>query len=388
MTHIYGIDAAGQDALAKASHIAREVAAAHAADVDQKGRFPSEAMAALAQAGLMGLTVPAELGGMGQGMRAFAAVAEELATACASTAMIYVMHNAALQTIVATKTLAGRDALLRDIASGKHLTTLAFSEVGTRSNFWFQGSELAPAGEGYTVTGHKSWVTSSLHAQSYVALSRRPGAANAGDLTMYLVRNGQPGMAVRGGFDGLGLRGNESGPVLFDGYRISEGDLISPHGAGNDVSLGVVLPWFNVGTSAMAHGLCRAALSATTTHLVGAGFDFNGSKLRDLPNLRTRLAEMAVATEKSRALLGYTFTVLESASEAAPLYVLEVRYSAVNAATEVTDLAMKACGGAAFRKELGVERAFRDARAGWVMAPTSDALADFIGKALTGLPLL
>jgi alkylation response protein AidB-like acyl-CoA dehydrogenase len=68
--------------------------------------------------------------------------------------------------------------------------------------------------------------------------------------------------------------------------------------------------------------------------------------------------------------------------------VLQTRLASVEAALEVTDLAMKACGGAAFSRHLPVERLFRDARAGWVMAPTVDHLQEFVGRALTGLPLL
>ena len=111
------------------------------------------------------------------------------------------------------------------------------------------------------------------------------------------------------------------------------------------------------------------------------------TKLRDLPNLRARLAEMSVATEAARALLAYTIGLLEKPTEMTPLYVLQSRMLATQAADKVTDLAMKTCGGAAFSRQNDVERMFRDARAGWVMAPTMDHLQDFIGKALTGLPL-
>jgi alkylation response protein AidB-like acyl-CoA dehydrogenase len=69
-------------------------------------------------------------------------------------------------------------------------------------------------------------------------------------------------------------------------------------------------------------------------------------------------------------------------------WVLRTRLAALQTAVQVTDLAMKTCGGAAFSRHLGIERLFRDARAGWVMAPTVDHLADFIGRTLTGLPLL
>jgi alkylation response protein AidB-like acyl-CoA dehydrogenase len=151
--------------------------------------------------------------------------------------------------------------------------------------------------------------------------------------------------------------------------------------------LQVVLPWFAIGTAAMANGICRAAVDRTSQHMQSTGFAHTGTALRDLPTLRARLADMSVRLSQSRALLGYALDVVESGSEAAPLFVLQSRLSSIEAATDVTDLAMKACGGAAFSKQVGVERFFRDARAGWVMAPTADHLRDFVGRALTGLPL-
>jgi len=149
----------------------------------------------------------------------------------------------------------------------------------------------------------------------------------------------------------------------------------------------VVLPWFGVGTAAMANGLCRAAVAKTAAHLTGTGFEHDGKSLRDLPTLRARLAQMSARTEESRSLLGHTLDQIESPSETTPLFVLQSRMVALQAAVDVTDLAMKACGGAAFSRHLAIERLFRDARAGWVMAPTVDHLQDFVGRALTGLPL-
>jgi alkylation response protein AidB-like acyl-CoA dehydrogenase len=129
-------------------------------------------------------------------------------------------------------------------------------------------------------------------------------------------------------------------------------------------------------------------VDATAKHLSSAGFEHTGTQLRDLPQLRARLAQMFVRTEASRALLGRTLGEMEAGSPEAPLFVLSARRAALEAALEVTDLALKACGGAAFsRQATPIERLFRDARAGWVMAPTVDHLDDFIGKALTGLPL-
>jgi alkylation response protein AidB-like acyl-CoA dehydrogenase len=121
------------------------VLAPHAAENDTQARFPRESVDALAAQGFLGLTVPAEHGGSGEGPAAFAAVAEELAMHCGSTAMIYVMHIVATQAIVSSTHLAARAAVLREITSGAHLTTLAFSEAralswALRRRWW---SEMA-----------------------------------------------------------------------------------------------------------------------------------------------------------------------------------------------------------------------------------------------------
>jgi alkylation response protein AidB-like acyl-CoA dehydrogenase len=387
MIHVYGLSPTAQDHVSVARRIAEEVASPNAAEVDALGRFPIESMNSLSSSGLMGLCVPQEFNGKGEDMRAFAAVTEELAMACASTAMVYVMHTSAAQAIASSARFGDRKAVLDDIASGKHLTTLAFSESGSRSQFWAPVSKLEETNGNFTTSASKSWVTAAGHADSYVSSAQKPEAASPLESTVYFVRRKTDGVKVSGVFNGLGLRGNDSAPVSLDKVLLNTGDLISALGDGPTVILQVVLPWFAVGSAAMANGLCRAAVQQTINHLTGVGFVHDGSKLRDLPNLRARLAEMATRTEQSRALLGHTLDQIAQPSEVTPLFVLQTRLAALEAALEVTDLAMKTCGGAAFSRHLSIERLFRDARAGWVMAPTADHLRDFIGKALTGLPL-
>lgn len=388
MPHVYGLDDSATRLASVASTLARETAGRRAGEVDTGARFPDEAMRALSQEGFLGLCVPTAQGGKGEGPRAFAAVVEELAQGCASTAMVYVMHVTAQQAIASSPTLVGRDDVLVEIAAGRHLTTLALSEKGSRSQFWCPVSKLEPDGNGgYVTSGFKSWVTSAAHADSLVASAQKPGAASPLESTLYLARKGATGMSVAGRFDGLGLRGNDSAPVALERLAVRKADLITEPGAGPKTILEVILPWFALGTAAMANGICRAAVGATAAHLTATGFEHSGQSLRDLPTLRSRLARMSVRTEQSRALLGYTLGEMEKPTETTPLYVLQMRLAAIEAAVDVTDLAMKACGGAAFSKHLPVERLFRDARAGWVMAPTADHLEDFVGKALTGLPL-
>jgi alkylation response protein AidB-like acyl-CoA dehydrogenase len=363
MSDIYGLAETARTWRHKAAALAADVVARHAADVDTQACFPAESMAALAQEGFYGLCIDASFGGQGQGPATFAAVVEELARHCGSTAMVYVMHVAATKVIETSATLATRAEVLRAIGDGKHLTTLAISEKGSRSQFWAPVSQLVAQAGRYQAHAVKSWVTAAHHAA-------------------------RTGIELSSTFNGLGLRGNDSAPVQIEGVVVAPEELLTEQGKGLDCALQVAMPWFNVGTAAMAHGLCLATIDATARHLQSTGFEHTGTGLRDLPNLRARLAEMSVATEQSRALLGHTLREMAAPDEATPLWVLRTRMAALQTAIQVTDLAMKTCGGAAFSRHLGVERLFRDARAGWVMAPTVDHLADFIGRILTGLPLL
>ncbi len=329
MLHPYGVEP-DSEYLTATKRLVDTVIGPESASVDHDARFPVASMAALGNEGFFGLCVDAAHGGRGQSPRMFAAVTEELAMACPSTAMVYVMHVTAAQAIASSDVLASRDDVLREIASGRHLTTLAFSEKGSRSQFWAPVSRLEENGDGYETSAAKSWVTSATHADSYVSSAQKPGAASPLESTVYLMQRTAGGVRITSGFDGLGLRGNDSSPVSLERLHVKKSDLISKSGEGANTMLQVVLPWFSIGTAAMANGISCSAMIRTAEHLSGTGFEHDGTKLRDLPVLR---------------------------------------------------------GGAAFSKQLGIERLFRDARAGWVMAPTADHLREFIGRVLTGLPL-
>src|SRR5437879_2027397 len=109
--HVYGLSESARECTSAASRIANEIASPNSSEVDTAGRFPVESMKALAAAGLYGLCLPKSSGGKGEGMRAFAGVVEELAAACGSSAMVYVMHVSAAQAIATSETLADRDSI-------------------------------------------------------------------------------------------------------------------------------------------------------------------------------------------------------------------------------------------------------------------------------------
>jgi alkylation response protein AidB-like acyl-CoA dehydrogenase len=183
------------------------------------------------------------------------------------------------------------------------------------------------------------------------------------------------------------LRGNDSSPVTADGVRVPASAMLGDDGKGFDVMMGAVLPVFQVLTAACSVGLMEAAVQRAAGHASVTRHADSGGSLAELPTIRANLARMRLRADMSRALLEDTVAAVDGKRADAMLRVLESKAGAGEAANEVLDLAMRVCGGAAFRKEAGVERLFRDARAAGIMAPTTDVLYDFIGKAVCGLPL-
>jgi alkylation response protein AidB-like acyl-CoA dehydrogenase len=204
---------------------------------------------------------------------------------------------------------------------------------------------------------------------------------------LYLVHATDPGWTIVGGWDGLGLRGNASAPVSLADCRVPATRRIGPAGGALEIMLGVVLPIFQLGCAVIATGLAEASIASTVRHLTQSRLQHLESALSDLPVLRARLAQMRIHTDRARAHISVTLDSVENPGPATTLLVLESKASAADAARETTELALLACGGAAYSKHLDVERHFRDCRAMSVMAPTSDAIREFVGRALVGLPV-
>jgi alkylation response protein AidB-like acyl-CoA dehydrogenase len=377
-------------AVLKAREIASGVLAPSAGQNDKAGRFSIEAVASLGESGLLGLMLPVDVGGLGLGPRTFAAVIASLAEADASVAMVYLMHVLGATAIAAARPGATRAVtpMLKEISAGRHLSTLAFSEAGSRSHFWAPLSRAHRNGNGVRISAKKSWVTSAGHAQSYIVSALAPEGVGATDSTLYLLPAQTRGLSVAGPWDGLGLRANASSPVTLEECEVPSDFQLTDDGAGFPAMLNVVLPLFNLGTASVALGLCRAAVAGTVTHLKSAKFEHLGVSLGEaLPTLRAQLATMQIDTDGLSTRIDDLVDHLEKPRETTMLRVLETKATAGDVAISVTSAAMRVCGGAAFSKHLSIERLFRDAHAGAVMAPTGDVLREFIGKSLLGIPL-
>ena len=373
-------DSAGYSAALE--QICTETVGPDAQHIDQQGAFPERGLNALSAAGLMGAVSAPDVGGLGLGFRGAAAIVGRLAQECGSTAMVACMHYCGTAVLEAFGPRDVRAAA----ATGAHLSTLAFSEAGSRSHFWAPLSTAKRDGDRIVLDAQKSWVTAASRASAYV-WSSRPVQPDSGMSTLWLVPAGLPGIRVQGPFDGLGLRGNDSSPVSADGVAVAATAMLGEDGKGFDIMMGTVLPMFNVLNAACSVGMMEAAVQRTAQHASGVRFGHLDSTLADLPTIRSYIARMRIRTDMARTLLDDTISALETGRADTMLRVLSCKAAAGEAAIEVLETAMRVCGGAAYRKDLAVERYFRDAHAAGVMGPTTDVLYDFVGKAVCGMNL-
>jgi alkylation response protein AidB-like acyl-CoA dehydrogenase len=361
------------------------VIAAGADSADADAKFPSSSIEALASSGLLGLTLPPTVGGLGASPSQLVDTLATVAGACGSTSMIYLMHLSAAMVLAAAPPADG-EAVLADLARGDKLATLAFSEKGSRSHFWAPVSRAVRTGGGVHIDAHKSWVTSASEADLYVVSTLAPDASGPTESDLYLVDRVGTGISVAARFDGLGMRANDSAPVDIS-IDVAESARVGDSAAGFGLMMEVVLPWFSLGNAAVTLGLARSAIERAIGHVSGARLEHLDSSLADLPTIRAYVAKAWADLVAHEAMLRETARSVEQPSDGTVLAVLATKAACNEAALRVTETALRVTGGAGFSKHVGIDRPYRDARAGFVMAPTSDALFDFAGRALCGMDL-
>jgi alkylation response protein AidB-like acyl-CoA dehydrogenase len=374
--------------LATNEKLSKEFLRPRADSVDESRSFPRENMTALGRTGVLGLLVPAQYGGAGASLAEMARSLEVQSQACASTAMVTLMHFCATAVISVKADDALKQRLLPAIARGEHICTLAFSEAGSGGHFYAPASEIRANGTQKRLSANKSFVTSAGEADSYVVSARKPGAAGPTESSLYLVPKGTRGLATQGRFEGLGLTGNASAPMLLTDVVLEDETRLGPEGSGFQTMLEVVLPHFQIGVASVSIGIATEAFQTITARVSARTYaHVGGAALASIPRVQFLVAEMALELHAARAYLAETIRKTLATDPTALLDVLGIKVKAADACLSIVSRAMNLGGGWAFGRRGGLERNFRDAQAAAVMAPSSDVLKDFLGKACLGLPL-
>lgn len=371
---------------------AREVSTRTAAPLAQAtdaGSWPEEPLRALQRAGLGGLVAPAAIGGAGLGLRALAEVCEVIGESCASTAICFGMHAVGTAVLAAKATEHQLGELLAPIAAGEHLTTLALSEPGTGAHFWLPETGLARKGDGFAVSGQKSFVTSGGHADSYVVTTvAESPEAPLGEFSCVVIPAGSPGMTWLGEWDGIGMRGNSSRALSMRDVQVPSERLLGAEGDQIWYVFEVVAPYFLVAMAGTYLGVAAAALHDVVAHLGNRRYSHTGKTLAAQPVLQHKLGRLWAEVERSRRLLYWAAEEGELHGGSALAGLSAAKAEVAECAVSVANEAMTLAGGQGYLAGSPFERHLRDARAAHIMSPTTDILRAWTGRAVLDLPLL
>ncbi|RJS50068.1 acyl-CoA dehydrogenase family protein [Bacillus sp. PK3_68] len=363
--------------------IAKEVVLPLASEIDQQRRFPTEAFEVFAKTGLLGLLVPKNLGGLGGSLADLAAITEILAESCGSTAMCFQMHSCGTMAIVSRANDSQKEYYLREIAKGNKIGTLAFSESGTGAHFYNPTIKAQYRDGHYILNGKKSFVTNGEQADFLIILTN---SVSENKLDMIIVDTDQPGIEFKGKWEGIGFSGNNSITVEMKNVLVPQANLIGSEGDGMDLVFEVVAPTFIIGVAGANVGLARGAYRAALDHAKKRRYA-DGRSLAEIQAIQFYLSEMYGAVESASLFIKSAAQAAVDKEEGAVLNVMQSKILACEIAQKVTNQAMQVCGGQGYTAALPVERFLRDARAGSVMAPTSETLKEWVGKSVAGIPL-
>ncbi len=378
------------DILKQTKEIARKELAPRAGEIDKEGRWPEESIRALQKEGLGGLVIPSELGGLGYGLSGVTKVCEILARECASTAMCFGMHLVGSAVLATKATIEQQKNFLDPIARGDHLTTLALSEPGTGANLYIPEVELTKKEDGgYILNGTKAFVTNGGYADSYVVSTVIPEPETyVGQFSCVVVPKESEGIEWQEAWQGIGMKGNASRNMTFEELPIPKEYLLGEPGDQIWYVFEVIAPYFIAAMAGTYLGIATAALDEAIEHIKNRTHTHSGSSLSQMPVIQQRLGTLWAKVESTRQLT-YSAAAKGDAGESKGLLSLfsakaEVADCVVNVVNEVMTL----MGGRGYAKDGKLGRHLRDARASHVMAPTTDMLRIWTGRALLDIPLL
>ncbi len=353
-----------------AARIAQQVLAPAAEDLDRTGRFPRDALAAIAKVGLLGVNVPRALGGLEAGVVAYSLVVTELAKACAATTVAVCVSNMVAEVIASFGTEQQVRTHVPRLVSGAYTVgAFALSEPGAGSDPGSMRTQARWDGSGWVIDGTKAWITSGTDAGLFVVWARtRPGQGTRG-ISCFLVPAQTPGLTVGRPERKMGLRGSTTTMLSFDGCRVPQEALLGEEGKGFRVAM-MALDGGRIGIASQALGIGLAALEVATAH-ARKRRQF-GRPIADFQTVQWRLADMATNLEAARLL------ALQAASrkEAGLSFTREASMAKLFAserAVEACNLALDVLGARGYRRDGGpVERYFRDVRVTTIYEGTSE----------------
>ncbi len=330
-----------------------------AAQIDREARFPAELMPQLAELGLMGIEVPAELGGSEMDSLSYVIAVEELSAACASTGVIVSVNNSLVcHPLLTFGTPEQHERWLTPLASGEKLGCFMLSEPEAGSDAAAQKTVARKDGEHYIIDGVKNWITNGPQADTGILLCMTQPEAGHKGISAFIIDMNDPGVARGHKDDKLGIRASHSCQIFFTEHRVHASQMLGAPGEGFKVAM-ATLDAGRIGIAAQALGIARSA------------FEFAAGYACERKTFGKRIIE--------HQAVGFMLADMDMEIEAARLMVLraawlkgkKVRFSkeaamakvmAAEVANKVAKNAIQVLGGNGYVNEYPVERAYRDAK--------------------------
>jgi alkylation response protein AidB-like acyl-CoA dehydrogenase len=382
------ISEGSQQILAEADRLAHTFAE-RAAEHDRDATFPHDNYADLAEAGILRMSVPEELGGFGGGLPEVVAVLERVASGDGSTALSLAMHISPLGQWASVWRRTGDErlaGLLRRAAEGTLVWAALTAERGMANRMTDAATVARRTDGGYLLNGRKIFATNSAIATDFSTTARDPDAEGGPRLLLCAVSMDSPGIRVHPTWDTLGMRSTRSDDLELDDVFVPESAVVHslPIGHLDRRVMETVWAWAMPAFASVYTGIAAGALQWTVDRQTAAG------KGTD-PVVQDAVGHCRMLLESSRALIHrHVEEVVSRALHAldvqeAMARCITVKHVAAHNATEILQRLAELNGGAAFGRALPFERMWRDVQAGPIMPMGSIAARRFVGATALGV---
>jgi alkylation response protein AidB-like acyl-CoA dehydrogenase len=376
----YGLTREQLDLRDTIRQLAQDKVAPRAAAIDRSGEFPQDIRELLAEHDILALPFEEVHGGTGTGTLMTVVAIEEIAKACASSALILAAHDLGTLPIRIDGSEELKQRVLPRYASGEWLAAFALSEPDAGSDASALRTRGRPTEGGWILNGSKNWITNAGVAGAYVVFAvTDPSLPASRGMTAFLVQAASPGFAVAKLEHKMGMRGSPTGQLTFDDVFVPEADVIGGVGDGFKVAMRT-LDRSRLGIAAQALGIAQGA----TDYAVGYARQRTafGKPINQLQAIQFKLADMETRTAAARELLYRAATKADHDEPDLGKYSAMAKLFCSDTAMAVTVEAVQVLGGYGYVTEYPVERMMRDAKLTQIYEGTNEIQRVVIGRSL------
>jgi alkylation response protein AidB-like acyl-CoA dehydrogenase len=355
------------------------------AEFDEKEEFPGEIMKILADAGLFGVYIPEEYGGLGGGLLDLCLVVEELSRVCSGVAVSYAASGLGTFPLLEYGTDEQRQKYLPDVASGRKLAAFGLTEAEAGSDAGGIKTTAQKTDKGYILNGTKQFITNGGDAEIYTVIALTDKSKGPRGASAFIVEKDIPGFTFGRKEKKLGIRASSTRELVFEDCLIPTENIINREGMGFILTM-KLLDRSRPGLGAQAMGLAQGALEAATDY-AKKRIQF-GHPIYAQQAVQQILAEMAMQVEAARALVYSTARMIDNGVKNFTMESAMCKVFASDVAMKVTTDAMQIFGGVGYMRDYPIEKMFRDAKITQIYEGSNQVLRNEIAFTLRKLKVL